>query len=468
MVIRLNKTFGTKLLLLVLYILAAVFFSIDLTQKKIGNVHEWANYCTMWSIVFIVLQCIILKIYKIGFFSLEFIFTILMYTFYLGQTFLLSISYDFGNLTYSIAYITYGTECYIESTKYSFTCILFAFVGLITVSLFKNPYQNENTIKERYNKKTWSLDLPTARLLFILSAPFELYSLGAKILTMLSGSYTEAHAVGGGILVEFMSGIFFASLVMFLLLNSKDKTRCHQTLVLIIIYEWITMLTGQRAMGIIKVFLIIFIYCKIRGRINLKTGLKYAMLFLFASYLLVVIRNTREYGLSISSLDISTNGFLLYDVLSEFGITGKVVTAAFVKTQEFAEGKSLGCAFLAVIPGWSNLFGDDLISKYYTFVALDQQAWGSSFISDFYFDFGYLGGIIASGIYTIIVGSAFKKFYTYLDEGEYLRTSCYAYFVLQYLFTIRSYVFRLPRYFLYFLIIYGGCRLIIKGLAKRH
>lgn len=468
MMLHIKKSNLLKIPVLFIYSIFALILCNWLINHEELTVSEWAKLCSNTAICLFLVQFIIMRTLKVKILSLEFIFMSLVYVFYLGQSFLVSIAYDFGKLIFSLSYITYGAEYYINSTKYSFSCIAFVFLGLMLGSDSRIIHSDDRSITNSF--VGLGLNKSTAKVMFIISVPFELYSCLYKIYTVTTSTYLDAHASGGGILVEFMSAIFFASIMFFLMDSADDEIKCRKIFTAIVIYELITMITGQRAMGAMKIFLSVFVYYSDGRKINWKTALKLFFGIIIASYILVVIRNSRADGLTFKSLNFMTNGFLLFDVISEFGITGKVVTAAMVKTTEFAQGKSLFCSFLAVVPGWSNLFGDNLIDKYYTFVALDQQSWGSSFISDLYFDFGFYGGIAASGIYAVIVGRFFYKFKEYLINKMYGKASCYAYFVLQFIYTVRSYIFRLPRYFMYFLIIYWLCVGVVKllWLSKYH
>ena len=465
MIIRIKKTLGKKLLILAIYSIFALVLCNWMINNTDLTVTRWATLCSCAALCLFIVQCVVLKLLKYSFFSLEFLFLFLTYIFYLGQTFLVSISYDFGDLSYSLAHIAFGADAYIISTKYSFSCIAFVFLGLMIGSNSKVLINKERVrpclIKEEFSKTT-------AKVMFIISLPFELYSLFSKLYIITTSTYLDAHAAGGGILIEFMSAVFFASLMFFLMDSAWNRKKNRIIFIVIIIYEAITMLTGQRAMGIMKILICVYVYYYYDGSrsINWKTGLKIFLGIIIASYALIVIRNSRATGLSLSSLNLSSNGFLPFDSISEFGITGRVVTAAMVKTTDIAAGKSVLCSFLAVVPGWSNLFGTGLIDKYYTFVALDQQSWGSSFVSDLYFDFGFAGGIIASCIYSFIVGKFIYSLKKHLFLHNFGIASCYAYFVLQLIFTVRSYIFRLPRYFIYFLLIYLICMLIARVLSS--
>lgn len=462
------KAWETKVYLLVSYTAVSLLLSGWLLNQEETDIFAWTKLCSITALCLFICQSIIMRMLKIKVLSLEFVFVVLIYVFYLGQAFLISINYNFGDMDFSLAYVTYGVTSYIKSTKYSLCCIAFVFLGLMIGS--KSAHQkrllgskDQRSILDNYQEKT------TVWIMFLVSAPFELYSLFSKLYIMSTSTYLDAHATGGGILVEFMSALFFASIMFFLMNLSENPVKCKILFFIIIAYEAITMLTGQRAMGIIKIFLCIFVYYYAGNKkMDLRTGVVLIIGIMTASYALVIIRNSRANGLSLASLDFSSNGFLPFDVLSEFGITGKTVTNALVKTKELAGGKSLLCSFLAIIPGWSNLFGDNLIERYYTYLALDQQAWGSSFISDYYFDFGFIGGIIASCIYAYIVGRCFSRFVLLMQKHMYAKASCYAYFTLQFIYTIRSYVFRLPRYFVYFMIIRWICSIIANSLVSRN
>ena len=423
-----KKSNIVKAMTLAIYTIFALVISSWILNLDLINVNEWAFVCTWLALLLILVQSLVVKILCVKFFSLEYIFLLLCYVFYLGQTFLIHISYDFGELSFSLAYVTYGAQRYIISTKYSLICIVFVFLGLM-LGCFKGcfpSFSKHHSIACRRN----GMDRSTAQIMFMISAPFEFYSIGIKLFTILTSTYLDAHGSGGGMLVDLMSSLFFASLIFFLIESFERSSHGRLVFAAIILYEAFTMLTGQRAMAIIKIFICAFVYYQLDKKVNWKSAVKLVVGALILSYVIIIVRNSRAEGFSLQSFNITTNGFILFDLISEFGITGKVVTAAFAKVTEFAGGKSIGCAFLAVIPRWTSLFGGDLMEKYYTYTALNQEAWGSSFVSDFYFDFGFVGGIIASGIYAFLIGKFFLKFRTHLSAKASLSASVYAYFVL--------------------------------------
>lgn len=453
-----KKSHSKNSLYLVLYYIFAIIFASYVLKINESDVTEWCRICSFLALLLLITQSVAVRLININFFSLEYVFLLALYVFYLGQVFLLSISYDFGNLSYSVAYSTYGTNNYINSTKYSLLCITFVFGGLAIGAnrdkLMSFSFRSKAVSKNRKR------DISTARKMLYISLPFEIYSFIVKIYAMLTNEYSSAHEVGGGHLIKCMSGIFFAAIVFYLMDSSDDKQKCRMIFHSIVIYELIRMLTGERAYCLIQLIIYVYIYYKIGNRINWKVVGKIIPLALILVYFMIIIRNMRSSGLSLDAFNLATNGFFLYDAISEFGVTARVVLYAFAKVTEFAHGKSITCAFLAIIPGWTYLFGGELINQYYTEHALNLSSWGSAFISDFYFDFGFAGGIASSCIYGMIVGFVFLKFNRLLLEKSYMQASCYAYFSLELIFTVRSFVFRLPRYFTYFMIIYTFCRFI--------
>ena len=67
----------------------------------------------------------------------------------------------------------------------------------------------------------------------------------------------------------------------------------------------------------------------------------------------------------------------------------------------------------------------------------------------------------------MIIGGACFKLNSCLTRGIVRETAIWSYIVVEMIFTIRSYIFRLPRYFLYFLLIYQ-VGLLISNVYKRN
>ncbi len=459
-VIRLNKKIAQDLLLFLVYSIFALFLNIVFYNIQ-TNYENWINKSTIIILLLLLLQTVVSKILFSRLFSLEYFFSVLVFIFYFGQNILLSIGYNFSDLTYSIAYRTYGLSTYILAIKYTFSCVSCSFGGIILIQLIlKNkviPYVKESNSE---------INSTFGKILLLMSLPIEGYTLLSKLIAMLNEGYKVAQGAGADVLSAFFSATLFASIIILMLSSKLNIKKCKYILLSYIAYQLFYMLTGQRALSLIRIVVIVYIYYHFVGKINFKSVMKTAIVGVVILYLLIIIRNSRVYGLSLSSLSFTVNGNILFDMISEFGITIKVITAAFARVNEFMNGKSIICGFLAVIPGWSDLFGDNLIEKYYTYVALGQQAWGSSFVSDLYFDFNFTGGIFASGIYGMIIGGACFKLNSCLTRGIVRETAIWSYVVVEMIFTIRSYIFRLPRYFLYFLLIYQVGMLISNGYKR--
>lgn len=437
-----------KLIFNFIYFIVAIIISCFILKIDRTNLNDWIKYGTLIALILFCIQTIFFKIITKKIISLEYLFLVFTYVFYMSQNILLFIKYDFGELAYSTFYARSAPSLYIQSGQYSLLCIIYISVGILLYNVINiNDKSTEKNKDIRYNQRI-------AFKLIFLGAPFELYSFISKIIAMISSGYLESHNVGGGTIIELMSGIFFAGLILLMTTSFNKKYMCTNIYIFILMYNLLSMFTGLRAYATIKILILTYVYLKINNKINFKYLIKLSFGCIFLLYLLVVIRNTRLSGLNLKDFNFTINGNLILDVISEFSLTGRVITMAFANITRYAHGMSILCGFLAIIPGWSHIFGTDLMYKYYTFEALDQQAWGSAFASDFYFDFGFIGGIIACFVFGMIVCSFCRKLDLYIEDKNYAKIAMFSYFVMQLIYTVRSYIFRLPRYFVWFFIVY--------------
>lgn len=442
------KVSGRKFIFSFLYLGIAVITSYLILKIDEADLEGWIKWGTLIAIILLCIQTVLFKIITKRIISLEYLFLLFAYVFYMGQNLLLSIGYDFGNLSYSTYYARTVPQLYVQSGRYSLLCIVYIFAGILLCHLIH--IKDKSTAKDQnplYNRKI-------GFILIAMGAPLELYSFISKVVVMVDSGYLEAHKTGGGTLVEMASAMFFAGLILLMTAFTDKKQKCRVIYIGALLYNMMFMLTGLRAYAAIKILIFTYVYLQLGNRINFKSLIKPALGGIFLLYLFVVIRNSRISGLSLDSFNFMINENLILDVISEFSITGRVITMAFDNIMGYAYGKSILCGFLAVIPGWSHIFGRELLYKYYTFEALNQQNWGSAFASDFYFDFGFAGGIIACFIMGIMVCLFCRRLDFYIKSKNYAKIAMYSYFVMQLIYTVRSYVFRLPRYFLWFFIIY--------------
>lgn len=445
MVININKR---KFYLLVLYTVFAVLLNQLIISGTITDIHSWLIRGTIIGLVMLTVQLLILRALKGSLISLEAVFLIAMYIFYGAQNFLLTIGYNFKSLSYQIAYIRFGTEKYIASNKYALLCILYGFASIVLANITEemNAY---------YAEKNIDVD-KLSNYLLIISFPIECYNFLAKIIAMRIGGYDASHDAATGDFIDLFSGIFFAGLILKILACEENKVKTKKILFISIFYYILYMFTGLRALALIKIIIIFWVYVKCVGHVDIKSIIRILLFGIVLSFILVYIRSARD------SIAFSVNGNIFLDALSEFGITARVITANFDQVKEFSHGMSLVCSFLSTIPGWTYLFGSELMNRYYPFYALNQGAWGSSLVSDFYFDFGFIGGIVASSIYTFIFSKICGQFEKCINQKNYYYLAVFSFFALQMIWTIRSYIFRLPRYFIWFLILYWTLTSLVK------
>lgn len=432
----------------ILYTVVTIISIIVLQLNKISDIKNWIAFTVPFVSILFLVQLLALIRSGTKLLSIQVLFVVLLYIFYLGQNYLLSINYDFGELSYAIAYKRYDVPHFIASNKYSIICIITFTLGLV----YSNSLQLTFGEKKEYENEDFSKRLGIFFLFFSIIP--ELYRVFSKAYFMIQSGYNAATEAANSTAFDFFSGIFFAGSIFYLCSLKNNRIGSRVLYIILVIFKVITMGSGQRAMAIIAIIIYTYVFLSLGNSLDKRSILRLIVAGLILLYLMIVIRNSREQGMSLDNLVLTTNGNIILDSISEWSITTFVITHAFLLVQHPANGMSLVTGFASVIPFWKKIFGDSLDLKYNTFYALDQQLIGSSFVSDFYFDFGYVGGVLACLIFGFIIGIILRKYEYYINANNFGKIGIYSFIVYQLLYTIRSYVIRLPRYYVYFIIFY--------------
>lgn len=230
-----------------------------------------------------------------------------------------------------------------------------------------------------------------------------------------------------------MSGILYSFSALFIpgiifLLSSKKVKNKNMIFILTILYLSLTMiLTGSRKQQIFDIITIML--CKIynsKNKLNLKKILAVTIFGYVFFNLIYVIREYRtNLGLipskfidSLFSLNMISN--LIGETFGEIGlILYSVVNIVYCvpKIFPYQLGTTFFRTFFSFLPinpfvgnFFSNASSTNVINKYLSIPA------GSSMFGDLYWNFGYMGGIVASFVFGIILFNLFNYYDTQKNE----------------------------------------------------
>jgi hypothetical protein len=446
----------------VVLIFTYCIFTIIINVYIINGITNFTDVKTKLSCIIILLftiQTILyLSISKEINFSMIFIWC--CYLFWLSQNILLFLNFDFGNKITYVAYFNYGYNAYVQAIKYSTIAVSIVFVGV----LFGTQVNVVNHVVNQFEKV-----IPTKQYVYpllIISLILDLIQTAIRITINLTSGYEEAHGAGNFInIFQTFTQFFPVAVYLALVIYKEDKKKAKKIYYLFIIYELIKMFGGARAYSVLGIIVITVLYYHVVEKLNIKKFLLISFGGFVLLNVLIVIRNGRYFG--TYSWEFNGVYFLATETMKEFGGTINVISKGFRDFRETANGMVTISSILSIIPGWTYIFGDDLINKYYTYFAFDFEPLGSAFPIEYYFDFGYAGGLIACFFQGIIVGMLDKRIFQNIRTGRYAQNSFLIFLIIELIYTVRSYPFRIPRYIFYFILVYKFYDIIFMNHKRR-
>jgi hypothetical protein len=440
-----------KLLLLVLYCGFAALILLILNNLSELGYDEWLKTVNLLILLVFIIQIGLIKLLKNDIFSISGIFLIFSYLFHLSYPFLFFINYDLGAMSYADPTVRYGTDIFRTAVSYSLASIIMLFLGMIMVIEKSHNIDFIDAKKNDFNKKLGILSI-------IVALPIDIYLLITRLLSMVTMGYTGD--VADSSLLLFISYLLLPG--VFLYISSIQDTRKVRIIAIgYIIYKLIGTFTGLRAYTILQIILFLYLYLKSIEKFKLKTAIYGIITGYFMLSWLIVIRNTRETGITLTSLleifDINNN--VILNSLTEFGITINVVCITFAYQVEHVFGGQVMYSLLAIVPKVTQIFSQLDDNNIYN--ALDLFKYGGSYIADFYFDFGYWG-LIACLIYGLIIQKISNFVNKSLKSGNYYGVAIWLPVVVDIIFSVRSGTYKLPRVFIWTIIMMA----ILKGYLK--
>lgn len=454
-----------KIIKILCIIISCIYFTVlPIIVKSINdyNLEQWVKYTSYILILTLCIQFFLMKVSGVKFISLASYFLLSTYIFHFSQVFLMSINYDFGDLAYSIAVNRYGLESFKKSIEF---CIYSSYGLYLGMLLANFSYKKINKVpkvpKVPRNKRFLILGI-----IFILIAfPIDFFVIFIpQIKNMLTGGYLGVHDIDIGIILKSISYLLFPGVYLVATSSLVDKRKSKIIVCIYIIYKLISMITGLRAYNLMNIVLMIYLYCKSNEDFRFNT--KYVFIALIVSILginlLNSIREIRISGINILVLIKNLFDFqhnIIFELMSEFGITINVVTDVIINNLNPKMGAQILSGIASIVPGVSYIFPSIDWQSINIAEALNVWNWGGSYIADFYFDFGN-GGIIACGIYGYLI----LKINTYVDamilEKNYEKIAFISPIIIEIMFTIRSSIYKIPRMVCYYCIVYALIKLI--------
>ena len=461
-----RKINAKKVILVFVYCIFA--FSVNYTINSLEKMKysEWLKIINMLTVIVLIVQLFIIKTQRYEIFSLSSIFLIFSYIFHMSYQFLMLINYDFESMAYAIPIYRYGKNIFRVASQYSLMSIMMLFLGMIIATHNGEngkKKQKKHIMMRNFNKKL-------GLLIIIISLPVDLYILVTRLRGMSLNGYIGAIEVSSNPIIPYISYLLLPGVFLYLTSVKMNLRKVRIVAILYVLYKIVGTFTGLRAYVILQIILFVYLYFRCIEKPKAKTIIYGIVVAYLVLSWFIVIRNSRGEGLNIMSLIkvFNSDNNVILNSLSEFGFTINVVCIAVQNKAEHIFGGQILYSILAIVPKVSVLFSK--FSDYNIYNALDLSKYGSSYIGDFYFDFGYWG-MMACAIYGLFI----QKISNYINKSiaskNYYGIALWLPVTVDILFSVRSGTYKLPRVFIWtstIIILLKCCLKLVWGKNKYH
>lgn len=426
--------------------------------ESLNNDHLWSKKFSVYLIIVLFFQLIVLRRYLAKDSYLFCVFLLLSYLFNFSQVLLDSIGYTLPDtlLTLSVS----NNNNVPEASVVALRSILGLFEGGVLFFSF-HSFKSEAS-----NIKFYNPDNKFIKILFVIGFVFDfIYNIYISLTFGYGG--TEGSIVIT--LFRQLSLLFPAGFALYITRESIPMKNKTFVFLFFVIYKIFCMLTGYRAYALINIVLSIILYNQICNKIKLsfKSILVFAAVGLLGSSFLTAIRDTRQNGVDIDTIAnylFETNFGSIFNIAAEFGITLNVICVVLRETNGLGVcGGQLITSLLSIIPGIRAIFPGIDYDNLTLDTALDIHELGGSYISDLLFDFGVSNIFVSS----IFLGLFLCKVFRVFEVSIKNRNSTYVAFlfpiIVDLIFCVRSSLAKMPREIVWYFIIFYILWIIFSG-----
>lgn len=381
-----NKQKRIRLLVFIFYtcyLFVAIILSRQLLTK---NYNFWLHSLNLLVLITLLIQLIIGKIMFQKFVNFCSILLFLSLIFHLSFPFVLEYGGRYAeDVTYKLKEFDENTFRLMVTYAYNYISLLFEgmlFYDLIRKKTDKKPFISRVLLRSsEYHR--------LGKILLLIFLPLDLLSLFVKLSAMFRGGYGESFTAGSFLKYYSSFGSYLILSAVFLLWETSSAKKSKYYLVAYIFYQVVWMFSGQRAMPVVSIILALYLYFCFGRRITIRAFI--ALLFggVIGVLLLNVIREFRAVGFSGLNLRSVFSFNLLFDTLTEFGVTLNVFGYVIDGNIDHNIGFCFIYDVLFVIPKVSWLGVDT--PQFNIYEALDLSAAGSSYLAEILFDFKQFG-----------------------------------------------------------------------------
>lgn len=424
-----------KILYLAIYIIFIIFFAVWCTDHwniLPGDGYEQSIF--PWIAASLLLNLIgFLFVKKVAYIDIGFIFVICSYLFMFGHVFLEVLGFS-TSLTWNPAQYFSELEKF-QAAVYSYLCLSAMTIGYIMCG--KTSYSKTERSVTEETKNDDKMTFRAGLVFFCIGLAANIISSGRVIqATLAANSYSNYTAAEmSGILDDFAYLVVPGIVYMF---SSRvlSKRKAIGLLVASILYFVVTMvLSGSRKVQIFAILTIIisYLWTRERRKITLKKMLGLAVVTILFLNLIYIIREHRtnlstilpSYFESLGNFEFL--GSIVGETFAESGLSFYSIVAIFSTVPSIFPFE-YGMTFIRTIPSILPIgsFVGDFFYKASSSYVINRYTGipvGTSLLGDFYWNFGFIGGIIACLLMGALLSRFTRKMFENGKEALYFSVS---------------------------------------------
>lgn len=442
-------------------ILNTAIISISLYIRTM-QFKEWILPFTILTLIQLIFNIITIVKLEKSLFSLTTFFLIFSYITHLGI--LIIFGFDIKvilpwNPLHSLSEDVFKEACY-----FAFYSHFFLTFGMCLVLRKRKKdiflIHKSNGIKDE-NSELY-LTRSIGMVLIILGILPMLYIDINRILLYIKGNYLSTYLIGVNGFIVTISRMTEIGAMMLLIGNLKNKKKAKNILLIILFYQGIIMLTGNRGRPIMYLMTIFFIYYNFIKKVKFKELIKMLVLIYIVGFLLTFIGQVRM--MSIDNIENFTGllrksfiEFSLFKIFAEFGVT--IITLGyslvfFPDTRNFQIGTNYLVSLLTIFPNIGGILKPviDKIIYVFNWPLSIRQYLGGSYLGELYYSFGKFGFIFAIfvGMMVAFISNQINKSFS---KKQYVILSTYLILFPNLLWWIRNYFGDMVREFVWIAVV---------------
>ena len=415
-----------------------LYIIINIAQNK--ELQAWIDIVSVILGIMIIIQIIIMRKLQLNIISLIGFFLAFTYIFHFGNVILLSTAlkeFELGRLV--LRYVE--EEVFRDAVMYCFYFIYLLFLGVIFAANHKRNISLERNINtETFNLKVLKF---IGWILFLIGIPAFLYVTYKEVYVAFTVDYKSTLKLQQDSIpssVNFLSTMMNVGISLLLIGYKKNIQLAKIILLVGVLLQALSTLSGGRGLPTITIVLFIYIYHRFVKKFNISNVITFSFIAYIGLGFLSSIATIRDYGMNVEFLfetlitNLTSENIILL-TLNEFGgtlLTPEIAMNSIPREVEPGYG-------LVYINAFLNLIGVNIGEVHInSFVDLiNIGAMGGSYIAETYYNFLY-SGLILAVIIGFIVTKVSNKIENIIFDKKYLTIGYYLTFFIGVLWWVRD------------------------------